>query len=155
MDYLNDPLWLKLGAMNAQNMQAFAPMMKMMEHQMGANAEMAKRVIEEYQKFLYLALKAGHQVIPPGVINDLWTAHMEQARNYWEQLGQAIGEKPATPGLDAKGFASMADAWTATLQSYEKFFGAKPPMDIWGSGPASDNPWMAAMQNMRKMFGMG
>ena len=58
-------------------------------------------------------------------------------------------------GVDFKSAASMADAWSATLQSYEKIFGTKPPMDIWGQGPAAENPWMQAMANWRKMFGMG
>jgi hypothetical protein len=48
----------------------------------------------------------------------------------------------------------MAEAWTATLQSYEKIFGTKPPADIW-QGPAGENPWMQAMANWKKMFGMG
>ena len=68
MDYRLDPLWLKLNMMNAQGLQAFAPLMQMMEKQMGANAEMAQRVVEEYRKFLFLAMRAGHQVIPPGII---------------------------------------------------------------------------------------
>ena len=154
MDYRLDPLWLKLNLMNAQGMQAFAPLMKMMEQQMGGNSEMAQRVIEEYRKFLFLAMRAGHQVIPPGVINDVWMMHLQNAQNYWENLGQMIAEKPVAKGLDAKGFANAADAWTATLQSYEQIFGTKPPMDIWGKPPTAENPFTQAMQNMRKMFGM-
>lgn len=156
MDYRLDPLWLKLNMMNAQGLQAFAPLMDMMQKQMGQNAEMAQRVIEEYRKFLFLAMRAGHQVIPPGPINDVWMMHLQNAQNYWENLGQMITERPtAAQGAGTQNFASMADAWKATLESYEKIFGMKPPMDIWGSGPAQENPWMQAMANMRKMFGMG
>jgi hypothetical protein len=157
MDYRLDPLWLKLNLMNAQGLQAFAPLMQMMEKQMGTNSETAQRVIEEYRKFLFLAMRAGHQVIPPGVINDVWMMHLQNAQNYWETLGQMITERPMAQGVDAKSFASMADSWSATLQSYERIFGTKPPMDIWGKGPAenSGNPWEQAMQNMKKMFGMG
>lgn len=154
MDYRLDPLWLKLNVMNAQGLQAFAPLMQIMEKQMGSNAETERRVIEEYRKFLFLAMRAGHQVIPPGPVNDVWMAHLQNAQNYWENLGQMITERPAAQGVDAKGFASMADAWTATLKSYETIFGTKPPMDIWGKGPTPENPWMQAMQNMRKMFGL-
>ena len=156
MDYRLDPLWLKLNMMNAQGLQAFAPVMQMVEKQMGANAEMAGRIIEEYRKFLFLAMRSGHQVIPPGVINDVWMMHMQNAQNFWENLGQMITERPVAGGVDAKSMGSMADAWTETLKSYEKIFGTKPPMDIWGSGPtAESNPWNQWMQNMRKMFGMG
>ena len=155
MDYRLDPLWLKLNLMNAEGVAAFAPMLRAMQTQMGQNAEMAQRVIEEYRKFLFLAMRAGHQVIPPGIVNDVWTAHIESVHNYWESLAQIISERPMTEGSDARAFASMADAWKATLESYEKIFGAKPPMDIWGSGPAPDNPWMQAMASWKKMFGMG
>ena len=155
MDYRLDPLWLKLNLMNADGLQAFAPLMEMMQKQMGQNAEMAQRVIEEYRKFLFLAMRAGHQVIPPGPVNDAWMLHLQNAQNYWENLGAMITERPAAQGVDAKQFASMADAWKMTLESYEKIFGAKPPMDIWGSGPAPDNPWMQAMASWKKMFGMG
>jgi hypothetical protein len=155
MDYRLDPLWLKLNMMNAEGLQAFAPVMKMMEQQMGSNAEMANRVIEEYRKFLFLAMRAGHQVIPPGPINDVWMMHMQNAQNYWENLGQMISERPVASGVDAKAMGSMGDAWAATLKSYEAIFGAKPPMDIWGTGPPAQNPMEQMMANMRKMFGMG
>ena len=65
-----------------------------------------------------------------------------------------IGERPLAQGVDAKSLSSMAEAWKATLDSYEKIFGMKPPMDIWGQGPASENPWLQAMGNWRKMFGL-
>lgn len=65
-----------------------------------------------------------------------------------------IAEKPVSQGIDAKSFGTMADAWTATLKSYEAVFGTKPPMDIWGKGPAPESPFTQAMQNMRKLFGL-
>ncbi len=154
MDYRLDPLWLKLNMMSAEGLQAFAPLAQMMQQQMGTNAEMAQRVIEEYRKFLFLAMRAGHQVIPPGIINDVWMMHLQNAQNYWETLGQMIGERPMTQGIDPKNLGTMADAWAATLKSYEQIFGTKPPMDIWGSGPVPENPWTQAMQNMRKLFGL-
>lgn len=155
MDYRLDPLWLKLNLMNAEGLQAFAPVMEMMQKQMGQNSEMAQRVIEEYRKFLFLAMRAGHQVIPPGPVNDVWMMHLQNAQNYWENLGQMIGQRPMAQGVGAQGFASMSDTWKATLESYEKIFGMKPPADIWGQGPAAENPWMQAMANWRKMLGMG
>lgn len=155
MDYRLDPLWLKLNMMNAEGMQAFAPTMKMIEQQMGTSAEMGQRVVEEYRKFLFLAMRAGHQVIPPGVINDVWMTYMQNAQNYWENLGKMITERPLAGGMDAKTMGEAGDAWAATLKSYEAIFGTKPPADIWGMGPAAQDPMTQMMQNMRKMFGMG
>lgn len=155
MDYRLDPLWLKLNLMNADGLQAFAPLVDTMQKQLGQNAGMAQRVIEEYRKFLFLAMRAGHQVIPPGPVNDAWMMHLQNAQNYWENLGSMIAERPIAQGLDASQFSSMADTWKMTLESYEKIFGMKPPMDIWGQGPAAENPWMQAMNSWKKMFGMG
>ena len=154
IDYRLDPLWLKLNVMGMQGAQNLAPVMEMMQKQMGWTSEMAQRVIEEYRKFLFLAMRAGHQVIPPGVINDVWMQHMQNAQNYWEQLGQMITAKPVAGGFDAKSFTAMADPWAATLQSYEKIFGMKPPMDIWGQQAKQANPWDEMMRNFRKIWGM-
>ena len=101
MDYRLDPLWLKLNLMNAEGVAAFAPMLRAMQTQMGQNAEMAQRVIEEYRKFLFLAMRAGHQVIPPGIVNDVWMMHLQSAQNYWETLGQMIGERPMAQKIAA------------------------------------------------------
>jgi hypothetical protein len=155
IDYRLDPLWLKLNMMNAEGLTAFAPLVQAMQAQMGHSAEAAQRIIEEYRKFLFLAMRAGHQVIPPGVVNDVWLMHMESVQDYWEALGGMISERPIAQGVGAAGAASAADAWKATLQSYERIFGTKPPMDIWGAGPAVSNPWLQAMASMRRLFGLG
>lgn len=155
MDYRFDPLWLKLATMNLQGAEAMAPFLKMVEQQMGVNRDMAGRVIEEYRKFLFLAMRSGHQVIPPGAVNDVWMMHLQNAQNYWEQLGKMIAERPTAGRFDPSAFAAMADPWKQTLESYEKIFGTKPPMDIWKGPAAAGNPWDQWMQGMRKMFGMG
>ena len=77
---------------------------------------MAQRVIEEYRKFLFLAMRAGHQVIPPGIVNDVWMSHMQNAQNYWENLGKMITERPVAGGMDAKTMGNVGDAWAATLE---------------------------------------
>lgn len=155
MDYRIDPLWLKLATMNLQGAEAMAPFMKMVEQQMGVSRDMATRVIEEYRKFLFLAMRAGHQVIPPGAVNDVWMMHLQNAQNYWEQMGKMITERPMAGGFDPSAFAGLADPWKQTLESYEKIFGTKPPMDIWKGPAAAANPWEQWMAGMRKMFGMG
>ena len=153
MDYRLDPLWLKLSQMNAEGLAAFAPLSAAMQRQMGFNAEMAERIIEEYRKFLFLAMRAGHQVIPPGIVNDAWLIHIENVQNYWEALGGMISERPVAQGIGSSGVPPMADAWQATLQSYERIFGSKPPVDIWSMAPIGSNPWLQAMISMRRLFG--
>ncbi len=153
MDYRIDPLWLKLSSMNLQGAQAMAPYVQMMQKQMGWSTGMAAKVIEEYRKFLFLAMRAGHQVIPPGALSDVWMSHMQNAQNFWEQFGQVLEDKPAPGGFDAKAFQAAADPWKQTLESYERIFGMAPPMDIWGK-PAEANPLDEMMRNYRKLWGM-
>jgi hypothetical protein len=154
IDYRLDPLWLKLNIMNAEGLTAFAPLAQAVQHQLGYNAEAARRIIEEYRKFLFLAMRAGHQVIPPGIVNDVWLLHIERVQDYWETLGGMIGERPVAQGLGPAQMAPMADAWKATLESYERVFGTKPPADIWGAGPSAANPWSQAVAAMRRLFGL-
>jgi hypothetical protein len=131
MDYRLDPLWLKLNMMNAQGMQAFAPMMQMMEQQMGQNSEMAQRVIEEYRKFLFLAMRAGPSGDPARPINDVWMMHMQNAQNYWENLAKMITERPVAGGMDAKTMGNVGDAWAATLNPTRR---SSAPSRRWTSG---------------------
>ena len=154
MDYRIDPLWLKLAGMNLQGAQAMAPYLQMMQKQMGWSTDMATKVIEEYRKFLFLAMRAGHQVIPPGAVNDVWMTHMQNAQSFWEQFGQVLNDKPAAGGFDAKAFQAASDPWKQTLESYEKIFGAAPPTDIWGKPAAQANVFDEMMRNCRKMWGM-
>jgi len=153
-DYRLDPLWLKLNLMGIQGAQTFTPLMDMIQKQMGWSNDMAARVIEEYRKFLFLAMRAGHQVIPPGAVNDVWMLHMQNVQNYWETLGQMISERPMAAGFDPKALGAMGDSWKATLESYERIFGTKPPMDIWGQAARAANPWDQWMQNFKKLFGL-
>jgi hypothetical protein len=154
MDYRFDPLWLKLAGMNIQGAQAMAPYLQMLEKQMGWSAGMASRVVDEYRKFLFLALRAGHQVIPPGMFQDMWTSQMQTAQDMFAQLGQVLGEKPAGGGFDASAFKAATDPWKQTLDSYEKLFGMAPPMDIWSKPAPQGNPFEAMMRNYWKMFGI-
>ena len=69
-------------------------------------------------------------------------------------FGQVLNDKPAAGGFDAKAFQAATDPWKQTLESYEKIFGAAPPMDIWGKPAAQANPFDEMMRNYRKMWGM-
>ncbi|WP_428628757.1 glycine-rich domain-containing protein [Sphingopyxis sp.] len=99
-------------------------------------AEQAARVMHEYRRFLFLAIVAGHPVTPSDAVDQAWHLHLTYSRDYWDRLcGKVLGQ-PFHHGPTAGGdqelhryFAQYAD----TLASYERWFGAPPPADIWPS----------------------
>lgn len=94
----------------------------------------ALRVLEEYRRFVYLAMAAGHPVTPPVDVDQAWHLHLTYTRSYWEEmcgrvLGRPLHHDPTRGGL-AEG-AKFTDWYARTLRSYRDAFGAAPPPDIW------------------------
>jgi hypothetical protein len=92
------------------------------------------RVIEEYRRFLYLAVHAGHPVTPSDAVDQAWHLHLVYTRNYWdilcgEVLGRPLHHGP-TRGGDAEA-SKFTDWYDHTLASYRAHFRAAPPADIW------------------------
>lgn len=94
----------------------------------------ALRVIEEYRRFVYLAMTAGHTVTPSVAVDEAWHLHLTYTRSYWDELCGTVLGRPLhhdpTRGGAAEG-ARFLEAYTRTLWSYRKAFGAAPPGDIW------------------------
>lgn len=96
--------------------------------------DFAERVIEEYRKFMFLAVVAGHPVTPSDQVDQVWHLHLTYSRSYWTRfcgdvLGVPLHHGPTKGGSEE---ASKFDDWYQnTLDSYERFFGYRPPPDIW------------------------
>lgn len=96
----------------------------------------ARRVIDEYKRFTFLAVAAGHPVSPSEDVDQAWHLHLTYSQNYWrvfcpEVLRQPFHHQP-TKGGEAE-HAKFQDWYSRTLESYESFFAEKPPGDIWPS----------------------
>jgi uncharacterized protein (TIGR04222 family) len=94
----------------------------------------AQRVISEYKRFTFLAVVAGHPVSPSEAVDQAWHLHLTYSENYWkvfcpEILGKPFHHHPTKGGGSEK--HKFEDWYARTLESYEKFFGAPPPRDIW------------------------
>jgi hypothetical protein len=50
----------------------------------GWSSGYAQRVIEEYKKFAFLAVAAGHPVTPSDQVDQVWHLHLTYTRSYWE-----------------------------------------------------------------------
>jgi uncharacterized protein (TIGR04222 family) len=94
----------------------------------------AQSVIEEYKKFTFLAVAAGHPVTPSDPVDQVWHLHLTYTRSYWQEfclnvLQMPLHHDPTRGGLSER--LKFNDWYGKTLESYEKFFGHIPPSDIW------------------------
>jgi uncharacterized protein (TIGR04222 family) len=98
------------------------------------SADFTWRVIEEYKKFAFLAMAAGHPVTPSDQVDQVWHLHLTYTRSYWDEfcpqiLGKPLHHEPTQGGEREK--AKFNDWYGKTLASYQRLFGEKPPTDIW------------------------
>ena len=95
-----------------------------------------RRVIDEYKKFTFLAVAAGHPVSPSDQVDQVWHLHLSYTRSYWQEFCPKILQTPLhhEPTRGGSSEQLKFDKWySQTLESYEKFFGEAPPIDIWPS----------------------
>jgi hypothetical protein len=99
----------------------------------GWSAAFTARVLDEYRRFLWLAMRAGHPVTPSPAVDAAWHLHLSYSRSYWDELCGRILQRPLhhdpTRG-GAKESAKYHDWYSRTLTSYQQQFGA-PAADIW------------------------
>ncbi|MCZ8369246.1 MAG: hypothetical protein O9293_04650 [Porphyrobacter sp.] len=115
----------------------------------------AQRVIGEYKRFCYLAMRAGHEVTPSDAVDQAWHLHLSYTRDYWQvfcpQVLQAELHHGPTQGGTAERerfYRQYAD----TLAAYEAAFSEVPPADIW---PAARRRFSVDPQGVRVNFSDG
>lgn len=93
-----------------------------------------QRVIEEYKKFIFLAVVAGHSVTPSDQVDQVWHLHLSYTRSYWQEFCPKVLQTPLhhEPTRGGSSEQLKFDDWySRTLESYKQFFGQIPPVDIW------------------------
>ena len=93
----------------------------------------AERVIEEYKRFCFLAVTAGHEVTPSDAVDQAWHLHLSYSRDYWQRFCPEVLGRGLHHGPTAGGGAEQAryfEQYARTLQSYDAAFGPAPA-DIW------------------------
>lgn len=92
------------------------------------------RVIEEYKKFLFLAVVADHPVAPSNAVDQAWHLHLTYTHSYWDDLCARILSRPLHHHPAQGGARELFwDCYSKTLDSYESIFGYSAPADIWPS----------------------
>ena len=95
-----------------------------------------QRVIEEYKKFLFLAIVADHPVTPSNAVDQAWHLHLTYTHSYWNDLCTHILPRPLHHHPTQGGQQQRElfwDCYSKTLDSYERFFGYCAPVDIWST----------------------
>jgi hypothetical protein len=91
------------------------------------------RVIQEYKKFVFLAIVVQQIVSPPTDVDRVWHLHLLYTHSYWDEFCGKILKKPLhhTPSLGGKAEGlKYQHHYQQTIAIYQKYFGTPPP-DIW------------------------
>ncbi|GGK14135.1 hypothetical protein GCM10008955_04320 [Deinococcus malanensis] len=86
--------------------------------------------LEEYRRFLHLAVTSQTPVTPSQVVDKVWHLHLTFTRDYWERLTPALG-RPVhhdPGGADADDDAHFAAQYIGTLDAYRATFGPPPAL---------------------------
>jgi hypothetical protein len=129
--------WDRLLTLDLDAADAAFPFSARLARDNGWSRAFAAKAVEEYCKFCFLAVHAGHPVTPSDEVDQVWHLHLTYSRHYWDALCRDTLEKPLHHGPTHGGAAEnrkFHDWYEATLASYRCYFG-EPPNDVW---PASD-----------------
>jgi hypothetical protein len=130
-----DPLWAALSGYPIGSEGTALSFTARLARENGWTTEQAERVIEEYRRFAFLTVRAGHEVTPSDAVDQAWHLHLCYTRDYWERFCPLLGA-PLHHGPTRGGAAENArfyDNYCATLRSYERLFGCPAPADLWPS----------------------
>lgn len=135
LDPSQDPLWLRIDVFDFDGLDATLPFSERLARDNGWTPEYAVRVIKEYKRFCYLAIRAGHEVVPSDQIDQAWHLHLGFSREYRDEfcanvLQADLHRSPALNG-GSEDAGRYRDLYAATMKSYERISGGPPPTDIW------------------------
>lgn len=127
-------LWARLEAYDPDNPDDVLPFSARLAAKTGWSREKARRVVEEYRRFVAIALSSGHGACPSRAVDEAWHLHLMDTRRYWGEfctgvLGQDFHHEPGRGGVEED--LQFGRLYRATLAAYRRFFGEAPPADIW------------------------
>jgi uncharacterized protein (TIGR04222 family) len=133
MNAIHAALWSRVQAHVLDDPRSPQPFSLRLAKENAWGPAFTRRVIEEYRRFAFLAVAAGHPVSPSDAIDQAWHLHLLYTRDYWGEfcprvLGTSLHHGPARGGAQEQ--EKLSDWYAKTLSSYRASFG-EPPADIW------------------------
>jgi hypothetical protein len=154
MKAANDALWKRIEAYSLDRPDATLTFTARLARENGWSRQYARRVVEEYKRFMFLAVVAEHVVSPSEAVDQAWHLHLTYTRSYWadfcgEVLGKKIHHDPTTGIAEQPRFVEL---YEQTHRTYEMWFGEAPPAAIWPSaairfGEDVQNRWVNVERN--------
>ena len=129
----NPDLMARIEAVALDDLDAALPLSRRLARDNGWSRGYARRVLEEYKRFVYLACALGREMTPSDEVDQAWHLHLCYTRHYWGPFTEALG-RPLHHGPTAGGAredARYRENYDATRAAYRAEFGIAPPIDIW------------------------
>lgn len=129
-------LYLRIQAYSLDAVGASLSFSRRLARENNWTKEYSQRVMDEYKKFILLAMVSGHEVSPSDSVDQAWHLHLTYTRDYWNEFCDEILGTPLHHNPTRGGQTEQQKYWQMyqrTLNSYDRLFKEKPPLDIWPS----------------------
>lgn len=104
---LEHPLYLRLKAFDLDVERSELPFSARLARENGWSQDYARRVIEEYKRFLFLVSVSDQMLTPSEAVDEAWHLHLTYSKSYWDDLCGKVLERPLhhqpTEGGQAQG----------------------------------------------------
>ncbi|WP_416666379.1 TIGR04222 domain-containing membrane protein [Egbenema bharatensis] len=133
MNLQQTQLYDRIQAFSFDQPNATLPFSQRLARDNGWTIDFANRAIQEYRRFTFLAIVAGHPVTPSDQVDQVWHLHLTYTQSYWNEFCPNVLQAPLhhCPTLGGDTEQDKFNRWySKTLESYTHFFG-QPPTDLW------------------------
>lgn len=131
---MSDRLWQQIQEFQIDSSAVSLTFDARLARENGWRTDYARRVIDEYKRFIYLIARTRSELTPSDQIDQAWHLHLTYTNSYWDGLCDKVLHFPLhhkpTSGGDAER-TRFIDQYQTTLRLYESIFGHPPPADIW------------------------
>lgn len=93
-----DELWIRISAFELDDPAAALPFTARLARENGWSRDFARRVVDEYRRFVFLAMKSGHPVTPSEEVDEAWRLHLCYSRSYWDGMCRGVLGRPLHHG---------------------------------------------------------
>lgn len=91
----SDPeLWRRLAGFEVGAADAALTFTRRLARENRWSEAFARRVLEEYRRFVYLSMVAGRPMTPSDAVDQAWHLHLSYTRSYWQGLCRDVLGRP-------------------------------------------------------------
>ena len=123
-------LWDRLQAFEPDQADAAFRFSDRLARENGWSRDFARGAINEYKRFVYLAVTSPTQVTPSDIVDQVWHLHLTFTRSYWDEMCTQVLGRPLHHGPTKGGKAEdrrYRNQYAETLAFYRQTFGEEPP----------------------------